>query len=82
MQLLTYYRLIGYAKYIIPKKAIAARNRTTKIAEDKVERRLAKEEDRKDFLSFILKAEDAKGMTRGEIHSNASLFIIGGSETT
>jgi len=38
--------------------------------------------DRADFMSYILKYNDEKGMTPAEIESNASLLIIAGSETT
>ncbi|KAF4633926.1 hypothetical protein G7Y89_g4186 [Cudoniella acicularis] len=38
--------------------------------------------DRADFMSYILRYNDEKGMTVPEIESNASLLIIAGSETT
>jgi len=38
--------------------------------------------DRVDFMSYILKYNDEKGMTAKEIESNASILIIAGSETT
>ncbi|TVY55884.1 Cytochrome P450 monooxygenase aclL [Lachnellula cervina] len=38
--------------------------------------------DRADFMSYILKHNDEKGMTTGEIESNAGLLILAGSETT
>jgi cytochrome P450 len=37
---------------------------------------------RPDFISYILKHNDEKGMTRREIESNASIIISAGSETT
>jgi cytochrome P450 len=38
--------------------------------------------DRVDFMSYILRYNDEKGMTAKEIESNASVLIIAGSETT
>ncbi|KAH8661384.1 cytochrome P450 [Tricladium varicosporioides] len=38
--------------------------------------------DRVDFMSYILKHNDEKGMTPLEVEANASLLIIAGSETT
>ena len=38
--------------------------------------------DRADFMSYILKHNDEKGMTKAEIESNSVSLIIAGSETT
>ena len=37
---------------------------------------------REDFMSYILRHNDEKGMSEGEIVENANLLIIAGSETT
>ena len=53
------------------------------LAIDKVDRRLAKTEDRGDFLGAILKHSGTeKEWTRGEIYSNSNLLIMAGSETS
>jgi cytochrome P450 len=50
---------------------------------DKVSRRLAKDTDRADFISQILKHRGSeKEMSRDEIMSNANLLIAAGAETT
>jgi cytochrome P450 len=55
----------------------------TKLAIEKVDRRLTKKEDRGDFLDAILKHSGSeKEFTRGEIYSNANLLIMAGSETS
>lgn len=36
--------------------------------------------ERGDFMSYILRYNDEKGMSEGEIIENSSLFIIVGSE--
>lgn len=82
MQALVYYGVLKYSKYFIPRKLNEKRNQMTQTANDKVDRRLSKAEDRKDFLSFILRHNDEKGMSVAELHSSATVFIIGGSETT
>ncbi|CAG9938600.1 unnamed protein product [Clonostachys rosea f. rosea IK726] len=38
--------------------------------------------DREDFMSYILRHNDEKGLTKGELVENASVLIIAGSETT
>lgn len=38
--------------------------------------------DREDFMSYILRHQDEKGMSEWEIIENASVLIIAGSETT
>ncbi|KAM0348463.1 hypothetical protein HYE67_000123 [Fusarium culmorum] len=42
----------------------------------------AKDENSKDFMSYILRYNDERGMSRPEIIENSSLLIVAGSETT
>ncbi|MCJ1363219.1 hypothetical protein MMC16_002326 [Acarospora aff. strigata] len=51
---------------------------------DRVEKRLmlGKNVDRPDFISYILRHNDEKGMSRDEIYSTAPVLTIAGSETT
>lgn len=50
---------------------------------ERVDRRLAKTPERPDLWTKILaKSEGPEGLTRGEHYSNASLFMIAGTETT
>ncbi|KAF1998245.1 cytochrome P450 [Amniculicola lignicola CBS 123094] len=53
-----------------------------KLPKVKVEKRLATKTDRKDFMSYILKYNDERGMNREEVVDTASILIVGGSETT
>ena len=50
----------------------------------KVERRLTQgvNEDRGDFMSYILRHKDSAGIQRGELDTIAATLIVGGSETT
>jgi cytochrome P450 len=53
-------------------------------AVDRVSKRLVKgrESSGVDLWDMVLKQEDGKGLTRGEMDANASLFMIAGTETT
>ncbi|EMD94546.1 hypothetical protein COCC4DRAFT_45065 [Bipolaris maydis ATCC 48331] len=68
---------------LLPKKDIKARMQHIKLSAEKVHKRLAAGEQphRSDFWTYILRHNDEKGMSVEEMESNASLFIIGGSET-
>ncbi|KAH7071327.1 cytochrome P450 monooxygenase-like protein [Paraphoma chrysanthemicola] len=67
-------------KYVPPlARAQAAHVNYTKA---KTARRLATKTDRKDFLSYILRYNDERGMTHEEIKNTSSILIIAGSETS
>ena len=66
----------------MPKSVAGTRVRILKYATGTVERRIQRQTDRKDFLHYILSADEAKGMTRAEIYSNAFTLVIAGSEST
>jgi len=52
-------------------------------SKDRVDRRLARTPDRPDLWTKIIeKSEGPDGLSLGEHHSNASLFMIAGTETT
>ncbi|KAF3483151.1 cytochrome P450 CYP3/CYP5/CYP6/CYP9 [Arthroderma uncinatum] len=48
----------------------------------KARERLARETTRPDFMTYILRATEEKGMTQDEIEANAQILIMAGSETT
>ncbi|PQE32686.1 cytochrome p450 protein [Rutstroemia sp. NJR-2017a WRK4] len=67
----------------IPKSVRNTLQHHKELATEKVDRRMAIETDRPDFMTYILKQKDAAGgMTLGEIHENANILILAGSETT
>lgn len=47
----------------------------------KIDRRLAVEVGRRDFISYVTDHMDAKGITRDELQTNAVGFILAGSES-
>ncbi|MCJ1327900.1 hypothetical protein MMC10_004575 [Thelotrema lepadinum] len=58
------------------------RKQAVEFQESRANKRLAAKTDRKDFMSYILRHNDEKGMTRGEVTGNTGVLIIAGSETT
>ncbi|XP_014551791.1 hypothetical protein COCVIDRAFT_41939 [Bipolaris victoriae FI3] len=68
---------------LFTKKNIKACMQHIKLSTEKVHKRLAAGEQphRSDFWTYILRNNDEKGMSVEEMESNASLFMIGGSET-
>ena len=66
----------------MPKGVAGARAGNMKRAMDTVDRRINMETSRKDFLSYILAANDEKGMSRKEIDVNAFSLSTAGSEST
>jgi len=78
-------RIPGLQKLIfamMPKKKIEQAAWHTKFSSDLADKRMAMVTDRPDFMSFILKYNDEKGLSIPEIRSNSNVLIPGGSETT
>ncbi|THC98068.1 hypothetical protein EYZ11_002420 [Aspergillus tanneri] len=67
----------------IPKSILRQRYQHLELTKQKVLGRLKSSNERPDFFSHILKHQDTeKGMSFGELMTNASTLIIAGSETT
>lgn len=81
-QMLRYYGILGLRQYFIPKGVSGARAENMKRAVQTVQTRIQKVTDRKDFLHYILAANEEKAMTPAEIHVNAFSLSIAGSEST
>ncbi|KAI9875449.1 MAG: hypothetical protein M1830_008463 [Pleopsidium flavum] len=71
-------------EYVLPRSLKEKRMKHTANNKAKVLKRLklGKEVDRPDFISYILRHNDEKGMSEAEILSSAATLIIAGSETT
>lgn len=67
--------------YLLPPKTQKMINDHWTATQEKLQRRIAKGTSRPDFLTPILENNKGKGLTEGEIESNASLFIIAGSDS-
>ena len=80
--ILLYPFLAPLVKMFIPKKTLEMRMEHMKLSGLKVERRLKRETDRPDFMSFVLRYNDDRSMSEKEMKANAALLILAGSETT
>jgi hypothetical protein len=67
---------------LIPKHLMAKRANQLALTKEKVERRIKTKTDQADFLSFILRQNNEKGLNQAEIEVDSSILIIAGSETT
>jgi cytochrome P450 len=82
-QAAVYYGLTPLRALFAPKKLVEAKIRADANAYEKVARRLGrKDQDRKDFMSYILRHNDERGLSLPEIQETAVVLIIAGSETT
>ncbi|KAL1959369.1 hypothetical protein VTO42DRAFT_2172 [Malbranchea cinnamomea] len=81
-QILAYYKLSPLYKFLVPKSIAGSRLRNLQRTAATVERRIKRDTNRKDFLQYILAADEIKGMSKAEIHSNAFSLVIAGSEST
>ncbi|KAH6632811.1 cytochrome P450 [Chaetomium tenue] len=68
---------------LLPQKLVHSQKEHWALAEQTAQRRIASGNvSREDFMSYILRHNDEKGMTPEEIVENANVLIIAGSETT
>ena len=63
-------------------KAMEGQRLHREYAKVAMEKRLATKTDKKDFLSYLSRPKDERGLTIDEIDANAALLIIAGSETS
>ncbi|KAF1810767.1 benzoate 4-monooxygenase cytochrome P450 [Eremomyces bilateralis CBS 781.70] len=61
---------------------IHARNVHFRYSTDRVDRRLVTQTDRPDIWTLVLRQVGEKALSLGEMHANADLFMIAGTETT
>jgi len=66
----------------IPQNLIQGREDQFQFSAQRAKKRMNEGTDREDFMSYILRANDEKGMTLEEIESNVQFLIVAGSETT
>ena len=68
---------------LLPQKLVRSQKEHFALSEQTAKRRLASGNvSREDFMSYILRHNDEKGMSPEEIVENANILIIAGSETT
>jgi cytochrome P450 len=68
----------------IPKSAMERQKAHWGFAGEKVDRRIASQADHPDIISLLERQNEKgkEGISLGEMHANAALFILAGSETT
>lgn len=81
--MLRYPALKALVSFFVPKKLVQSYKEHWALSERTAKRRLESGNvTREDFMSYILRHNDEKGMTQGEIIENANILIVAGSETT
>lgn len=65
-----------------PKKLLETRQYHQDLTIERTKSRIGRNTDRADFMSYILRHNDERGMSVGEIEASANAIIIAGSETT
>ena len=68
--------------WLVPRKARRKKEDHDAMTTNKVKQRLDTITDRADFLSYVLKHNDEKGMSEPELIANSGLLILAGSETS
>jgi cytochrome P450 len=81
-QMWKYWGIMSIRQYFTPKELVGQRVKNIKIAMQTVQRRIENGSEHRDFLHYILSANDDKGMSPAEIHVNAFSLSIAGSEST
>ena len=70
-------------KRLLPKSLSKKREEHAKIANEKIRRRLEKSDpQRNDFMTYVLRYNDEKGMSIPEIETTFRTLVVAGSETT
>ncbi|TKA73419.1 hypothetical protein B0A49_03039 [Cryomyces minteri] len=85
MRILRYFPLLDmFWKLMLPKSLEEKRIQHFQYSTDRVDRRLATSTDRPDIWTLVMndQEKEGKGLSVKEMHSNASLFMIAGTETT
>lgn len=83
IQFIEYYPLLSKLyKYLEPKSLNKMKTTHFKHSADRVDKRLEKKSDQPDIWNIVLSAEDGKNLSLNEMHSNADLFMLAGTDTT
>lgn len=78
-----YFPLIwAFVQLMIPKSVHRIAEASVEFSASRVEKRLAMDVERPDIFGLILKHEAGSQMPRQEMHANADLLMIAGTETT
>ncbi|PQE06760.1 Cytochrome P450 protein [Rutstroemia sp. NJR-2017a BBW] len=81
-QMCKYYKIMGIRQFFTPASVMGQRKKHIGTAMQTVQRRIAAGSEHRDFLHYILSANNEKGMSPAEINVNAFSLSIAGSEST
>ncbi|KAI9754984.1 MAG: hypothetical protein M4579_004458 [Chaenotheca gracillima] len=71
-----------FIRWAVPERVLRRREDHLRYTAEHVDKRLTMDMARPDFVSYILRGQDEKGMSTKEMHSNCSTILVAGSETT
>ena len=77
-----YWGIMSIRQFLTPKGLAGQRQMHVRTAMQTVQQRIEEGSEHRDFLHYIVSANDAKGMSPAEIHVNAFSLSIAGSEST
>ncbi|KAJ4213738.1 hypothetical protein NW759_010735 [Fusarium solani] len=81
-QIAQYLNMGFLVPYLTPKRLVKGSKQHLQLSRETAMKRVASTTDRADFISYILRHNDEKGMSDGEIAANSHILILAGSETT
>ena len=83
---LRFFGLAGYAKMLLPKSLLQQRKDHTNLANERIRRRrdqgISGDGQRNDFMTYILRHNDDRGMSTLEMEATLRVLVLAGSETT
>ena len=83
MAAIRYFGLSPLLRYLMPKRLLQQRMENFRFVSEKVDQRISFGTGRGDLLDNVIEHKsDEHGLTVDEIKSNASNFVVAGSETT
>ena len=68
--------------FIVPRSLKRKRLEHFRWSSEQVDARLERKSDKPDIWNFVLAADESRALTLDEMHSNGSLFMAAGTETT
>ncbi|EXJ59416.1 uncharacterized protein A1O5_12297 [Cladophialophora psammophila CBS 110553] len=75
--------LMPLTQHFLPKRLLTQQGQHFQMSFDKAKgRAVSGVKDREDFMSYILRHNDERGLTPDEIGENSNILIVAGSETT
>ena len=83
---LRFFGLAGYAKMLLPKSLLQQRKDHSDMANERIRRRrdqgISGDGQRNDFMTYILRHNDERGMSNLEMEATLRILVLAGSETT